>query len=138
MSDDLKITPAQTRTIAALLTHRTIEEAAHAAGVTPRTVTRWLENNNFRFQLAQAETGVIDQATRLLMALQGDAITTMAGIMDDTKVSPAVRLRAAQAILDTIIRLRELRNVEVRLIALEAAVNDAQFYTENRSNRTYR
>lgn len=138
MSDDLKITPAQTRTIAALLTHRTIEEAAKAAGVTPRTITRWLENRNFCFHLAGAEANVIDQATRQLIALQGDAIQTMAGIMDDGKVSPAVRLRAAQAILDTVIRLRELRNVEARLLALEAAINDAQFYAENRSNRTYR
>lgn len=138
MSDDLKITPAQTRTIAALLTHRTIEDAAKAADVTTRTITRWMEDQNFRLQLANAETNVIDHATRQLIALQADAIKTMASIMDDGKVSPAVRLRAAQAILDTVIRLRELRNVEVRLLALEVAVGDAQFYAENRSSRTYR
>jgi hypothetical protein len=40
-------------------------------------------------------------------------------VLGDAKTSPAVRVRAAGAVLDYLLRLRELRNHEQRLSRLE-------------------
>jgi hypothetical protein len=43
-------------------------------------------------------------------------------VMADHSNHPSVRLRAAQSVLDYLLKLRELRNVENRLLRLEEHV----------------
>jgi hypothetical protein len=117
------ITPKQAKALAALLACGKIGDAAKRAGVTDRTITRWLGEPAFRAALLNAEGEAIDQATRQLLALQPAAIGEIESILQDSSNPAAVRLRAAQAVLDYLLKLRELRNVEERLAALEAAVN---------------
>jgi hypothetical protein len=119
-SDEL--TPRQRRTIAALLSSRSVPDAAQAAHVGARTLYRWLTEPKFRAALVDAEGGAIDQATRRLIGMQDGAIDLLADVMQDMKVNTAVRLRAAQNVLDYLLKLRELRNVEGRLAALEEMV----------------
>ena len=71
--------------------------------------------------LAGAEADMLDAATRRLLQLQEGAIETVQAIMQDGEANASVRLRAAQAVLDYLLKLRELRNVEQRLTALEMA-----------------
>ena len=63
----------------------------------------------------------IDTATRRLLQLQDPAVDALGDILKDPDAAPTVRLRAATSVLDYLIRLRELRNVEARLLTLEAA-----------------
>jgi len=117
----LALTPKQARAIPALMCARNVADAAKAANVAERTLYRWLGDPVFRLRLNEAEGEAIDTATRRLLQLQDPAIDALDTILQDPEAAPTVRLRAATAVLDYLIRLRELRNVEARLLALEAA-----------------
>jgi len=119
-SPDGNLTPVQRRAIRALLTTRTAAEAATTAGVSERTLYRWLQDANFRAALLAAEGELIDGATRRLLQLQDGAIDVLDGLL--VAQGDNVRLRAAQVVLDHLLRLRELRDIETRLQNLEQAL----------------
>lgn len=120
-NDDKKITAQQQRAIAALLSTRNVATAAKQAKVGERTLHRWIsEDAAFKVALSAAEGELIGTATRRLLQYQEAAIVVIATIMADTSNSAGVRLRAAGIVIDTMLKLRELRNVEERLTALEA------------------
>jgi hypothetical protein len=112
----------KSRTVAALLTAPTVAEAARVAGVAERTIYRWLANDPaFVADLRSAEAAAIDHAARRLVGLQDDAISVLGDVIADTDAAPGVRVRAAALIVDLSLRLRELRSLEERVAALEAA-----------------
>ena len=117
-----ELTKGQRRAIEALLNTKSVVEAAKAAGLGERTLYRYLSDPFFRQQLSAAEGDLIDQATRRLLALQGAALDTFEGVLASEEASDTVRLRAAQSVLDSLLKLRELRNIEARLVALEATI----------------
>jgi hypothetical protein len=113
----------QRRAIAALLSARNVGEAARAANVGQRTLYRWLADAGFRAALLEAEGDAIDAATRRLVGLTEAAIDTLTTVMNDAEAPRGVQLRAAQGVLDYLLKLRELRNVEERLSRLEGLLN---------------
>ena len=109
------------RTIEALLTTPTIKQAAEAANVGERTVYRWLAQDAiFKAELIRREDMTIDAAARLLIAGTGKAIQILYELMNDHSIPHGIRLSAARAWLDHSLKVRELRDVESRLAALEA------------------
>jgi hypothetical protein len=119
-----KLTPKQKRAIAALLTSPSIVEAAQRGGIGRRTLHRWLNNATFQHGLAIAEGEAIAEATRRLIGLQGKIIDKLDGIMNEPNPQPGanVQVRAAVALKDYLLQLRELRNIEERLARLEEAL----------------
>lgn len=111
----------QKRAILALLATNTVIAAAKMAGIGLSTLEHWLSDPTFRAYLAGAEVDMIDAATRKLLQLQDSAIDTVTAIMQDGEANAFVRLRAAQIVIDSLLRLRELRNLEQRIVALELA-----------------
>jgi gamma-glutamyl:cysteine ligase YbdK (ATP-grasp superfamily) len=115
----------QRKAIAALLSAPNVPAAARKAKVGERTLHRWInEDPHFKAALYAAEGAAIDTATRRLVSLQDSAIGTLESIMTDGEAAPGVRVRAALGLLDNLMRLRELRNVEARLEALESALGN--------------
>lgn len=117
----LAISGRQRKAIAALLSSKNVPEAASAAGMGERTLYRYLGDPAFRLALADAEGEAIDGATRRLLAMQDLAIDTIAEVLRDSASSAGVKIRAAGQVLDYLLKLRELRNIEQRLVLLEAA-----------------
>ena len=116
-----ELTAKQQRAVQALLTAKSVSAAALAAHVGERTLFRWLTEPAFRAALTAAESNLIDAATRRLLQLQGAALDTLEALLGDgSDASAGVRLRAAQVALEHLLRLRELRDIEQRLTALEA------------------
>jgi hypothetical protein len=115
-----ELTTRQQRTIAALLTAKNVREAARASKTPERTIYTWFNEPDFRTALYEAEGHLIDAATRRLLHHQDVALTVILTIMADRDNPASVRLKAAQSVLDQLLKLRELRNVEQRLTALEA------------------
>ncbi len=125
MSD--KLTPKKTKAISALLEQPTIEAAAELAGVNPRTLYRWMRERAFQVGLREAEGQAIDRTARRLISLLDKALTAIEDIMDHPSQLGAGNKRlAAQAVLDQLTKLRELRNIEGRIADLEAAVYDGK------------
>lgn len=115
------VTTRRTRAIAALMAARSQEDAAHLAGVSRRTIGRWLEDPAFRADLAQAESGVIDQAARRLLSGLDVVIDTLEDVRDNSNKDSDRRLAAAQ-LWDMVIQWRQIGALEDRLGALEKAV----------------
>ena len=120
------LTPKQHQAIGALLSCKTVDAAAVAVGVHIRTLFRWLTEPAFRAALSAAEGDLLDVATRRLLTLQGSAIEVFESVLSDPDAGHSVKLKAAQSVLDYLLKLRELRNIEQRLTALEHALASAQ------------
>ncbi len=118
---DKELTPAQYKAIAHLMATRNFEEAAAASGIGLRTLMRWNSEKVFRAALLEAEGLLIDYAVRRMATEANGALDTLCEVRDSPTASAGTRLRAALGILDLLIKMRELRNLEVRLSALEQA-----------------
>jgi hypothetical protein len=107
--------------IAALLSHRNIDEAASAAGVGTRTLLRWLQLPEFKTGYLEARREVVSQTTTRLQQAMGAAGTTVLKLMTDVNVPSAVRLRAAECVLDRGLKSIEVDDIDARVAALEEA-----------------
>mgnify|MGYP001020072716 FL=1 len=86
--------------IAALLQHGTIKDAAAAAGTTPRTIYDRMNDREFRAEYMEAKNDIIRKAVFTINEKLSAAIDAVAEIMTDKDNNPAVRLQAAQTILN--------------------------------------
>jgi transposase-like protein len=94
--------------VVALLSHRSIEEAAHEVGITPNTLLRWMREPQFKTACREARRTVFSHAIGRLQDAAGAAATTLLKIMMDTNVPPATRLRAAEVVLERASRAGEI------------------------------
>ena len=111
--------------IAALLTHPTIEDAARVAGVGEKTLRRWKKEPQFKAEYLQARKEVLLQSLARLQQATGAASVTILRLMADPKAPAAVRLRAAECVLDRSSHGIEREDIEARLAALEAAISES-------------
>ena len=82
--------------IAALLTHRNIEEAAGAAGIGARTLLRWLKIPEFQAAYRQARRDAFGQAVARLQQATSAAATTLLKTMIEPATPASVRVRAGR------------------------------------------
>ena len=119
----MDVKPKQARAIAALLDpqNRTNEAAAVAAGVGKRTLQDWLSSDpDFQAELQAAQSAMIGEATRRLTSLCGLAVDALAECLDEYSPDKQ-KLAAAVAVLDRVLKFKELADFEQRLAALEAS-----------------
>jgi transposase-like protein len=112
--------------IAALLTHRSIEDAARAVGIDPNTLLRWLKVPEFQKAYREARRQAFGQAISRLQYASGPAVTTLQRLTVDTNVPPAVRARAAYYILTLSKQSIEIDDIDARVAELERAAEDAK------------
>ena len=97
--------------IAALLQHGTVREAAEAAGTTPRTIYDRMNNDyEFRGQYAEAKSSLVRKAVFSINEKLADAIEAVSDIMNDPDTNAAVRLQAAQTIINNAAKFAERLN----------------------------
>jgi hypothetical protein len=107
--------------IAALLTHRNLEEAARAAGIGTQTLIRWLKVPEFQVAWREARRAAVSQSTARLQQASSAAVSTLLKIMVDPSTPAATRVRAADRVLDHAKDALENEDIEVRVAALEQA-----------------
>ena len=117
------IAAKQARAVRALLVCKSIPEAARQTGFGERTLHRWMKAPAFRQALADAENGLLDATQRRLVGLNEPALDVLEDILIGIADAPAgVQLRAAELALSYTLKMREARELEARLAALEAAI----------------
>jgi transposase-like protein len=116
-----KLGAKQEAAILALLTARSIEEAARTANVPPRTLYRWLNEPEFSAAYLKAKRAVSAQSNARLQQASGAAVTTLLKLIVDNGVPAAVRARAAYYILTLSAKAMETEDIEARLTELERA-----------------
>ena len=110
--------------IAALLSHRSVEDAARAIDINANTLLRWLEIPEFRDAYRKARREAVHQAVARLQQATGAASLTLLKLMTDPNMPGAVRLRAAAYVFDYAIKGVEIDDIEARLAELERAADE--------------
>jgi hypothetical protein len=112
--------------IAALLSQRTIEDAARVAKVGTNTLLRWLQVPEFREAYRRARREAVQQAVARLQQATGAAGVTILKLMTDANAPAAVRLRAAECVFTHAIKAVELDDIEARVSELEREAEEAK------------
>lgn len=120
MRDELEkaLTPKQHKAIAALISERTHEDAAEAAGISSATLYRWLKEDAFMDAYREATSQAFEGAIRKLHALTPKALE----ILEEHLVSdeePAKKVRAVFALLDRGFKGKEQFDLLPRLERVE-------------------
>ena len=116
------LTPKQRRAIASILTTRNYEEAMTAARVSRQTFYNWLKQPHFKAELDRQLNDFTAAALDRLKSAAGDAVDTLRTLLNSE--SENVKLRAAQSIVDYVIKARELGDISARLDELERVVSE--------------
>src|SRR5262249_23081555 len=117
----------------ALACGATLDAAAQKAGVSKPTVRRRLQEPEFRQRLQEVRSDMVQRAAGTLTAASTEAIRTLLALQQPS-VPYTTRLGAARATLEIGIKLREVADMEERLAALEARVNERDSHAPAHSN----
>ena len=112
--------------IVALLTHRTIEEAARSIGVDPKTLLRWMKEPDFDKAYRAAKRAAFGQSIARLHHLSSAAVSTLGKVMLDSATPPATKVRAADSILNHTAKAIEIEDIEARVTELERAAETSK------------
>jgi hypothetical protein len=112
--------------IAALLSQRSIEEAARVAGIGTTTLLRWLKIPEFKDEYLKARREAVEQAGARLQQATGAAGVTILKLMTDPSVPPGVRLRSAESVFDYAFKGIEVEDLDMRVAQLEQTVKEAR------------
>jgi len=116
-----RLTTRQRKVIAAIIAAPSYEDAIQAAGVCRQTFYSYLRQDHFKTELNRQLNELTDGAFTRLKTASGEAVETLRTLLKSE--SENVRLRAAQAIVDYVIKARELNEIETRLDAIEAHID---------------
>lgn len=117
------ITVKQEKAIAALMSERTIRDAAKKTGVNEKTIYLWMKESAFRCALREAERGVLDDVTRRLNTGQRIALDTLEKLIQSAR-HESTKLNACVQWLNLFVKYRDMQDIDERLTALEAALHD--------------
>lgn len=112
--------------IAALLTNRSVEEAARAINISTKTLLRWQKEPEFEAAYREAKRASYGQSVARMHHLASAAVSTLGRVMLDTATPAATRVRAADSILNHTAKAIELEDIESRVSELERAAEMAK------------
>lgn len=113
----------KSKALAALLSGANAVEAAAAAGVVTNTIYKWQKDPEFTEALNAAKSEAMDRLGRSLSALGDKAVMTLEAAMDDPDAGPAVKIRAADIVLNRALSIQDAAEFEKRLSNLEKQLN---------------
>lgn len=122
MTDKATLTPKQLRAIEALTTAATagdISQAAELVGINRATIYKWMRQPAFQAALKQAEGEALESLSRALVAMGEKSTGVLSTVLDDPTAKNPDRLRAVSIVLDSLLKLRELVDLEERVRRLE-------------------
>ena len=123
--------------IVALLTSRTLKEAAKSLGINTRTIMRHQKHESFQAQYREVKRALLAQATARLRAESGAAVEALAKVVETgdswtepvfyqgkvcgkvKKFSPAARVSAATKIIEMALHSHQIEDLETRISQLE-------------------
>ena len=112
--------------IVALLSQRSVEEAARACGTPVRTLYRWMKEPDFDGAYRAARRHAYGQSISRLQQGSTAAATTLLKVMVDPATPASTRVRAAEAVLSHAEKAIEIEDIDARLRDLERAAEDSK------------
>ena len=98
--------------IAALLSNGTIAAAAGNCGLSPRSIYDRMSTQEFNTIYSAAKADILRTALVSVNSRLSSAISTISEIMDNAENNPAIRLQAAQALINTAGKFTERLNAQ--------------------------
>lgn len=103
------------------MTQRNVEEAARAAGVSKRTLYRYLQEPEFQDAYREVKGAAVSQSMARLQYASSAATSTLLKLMVDPSTPASVKARVADSILNHAVKATEMEAVEARA---QTAEND--------------
>ena len=107
--------------IVALLSHRTLEEAARAIDIVPNTLLRWMKEPEFDAAYREARRTAFRQSVARLQQASSAAVSTLLKVMVDPATPASTKVRAADSVLGHSAKAIEIEDIEARVSELERA-----------------
>ena len=123
MKKNKQISPRQMLTIPHLSTKTTVD-AAKDAGVSERSIHRWLKDPIFIQELRNAEEQILKESSRKLAILTSKAIDVAGEILLNPETSDGLRLRSATIIFDQNLKIRGFIEIKEKVEKLEELYNE--------------
>lgn len=106
--------------INSLLAANSIEQAAKSAGISKRTLLRWMADEEFRAKYAEAKADVLKMATAILTRNSGKAAKVLGDVFSGKPVAhQGARVAACSATIRLALDAFALENLENRIRKLE-------------------
>ena len=116
-----KFTRKMEEAVAAMLTQRTLEEAARSIGIGTQTLVRWQKEPEFQTAYRDARRAAFGQSIARLQQASSAAVSVLIKVMADPSSPPSTRVRAADSVLDHAAKAIEIEDIEIRVADLEKA-----------------
>ena len=116
---ETKLGKKQEQAIVALLSTRTVEDAAPNCNTPARTLYRWLKERDFDAAYRAGKKAAYGQSIGWLHHLSSAAVSTLGKVMLDPATPAATKVRAADSILNHTVKAIETEDHDARLSELE-------------------
>jgi hypothetical protein len=117
--NDSQLGRRQEAAVAALLLNRTNEEAARDAGVTSRTLRRWMKRTEFRQRLHEARRENFARDFAKLQQGTGAAVKILLRTLVDEKVKETLKVGIAKFVIESAQKSLEIEGLDLRISELE-------------------
>jgi hypothetical protein len=118
-SADLSLSYRQEKAILALLREPNMDAAAKSAGVTSRTLRRWMRQKEFFRRYKRERSLQMEGVLEALRASAIDAVQVLNSVAHSKKAPASSRVSASKALLEFHFRSHELVVLERRISQLE-------------------
>ena len=131
-----KFSQKQQKALTSLLSGMSQAEAAKVAGVSLRTIQRYLADDDFSQVLRDNIGSAVSLAAARLASLSDTAVGVLAETMESETATTSQRLRAANFLLLHLLKLGDYSDISARIDKLEARLeNSAEPPTESDSRQ---
>lgn len=126
-----KRTVSDEEIVAALLACSTVSEAAKKCGLATRTLYDRMKYKSFQLLYNGAKADVLRKAVFLITGKLTEAVEVVTEILSDTSVNPAIRLQAAQTIINSAVKLTDKLQSDEQWNRNENSPNKFDFIDED-------
>lgn len=123
IKNEVELNPRQRKAILYLLSARTVKEAAKEAKVRLPTLYKWMKDFTFRNELERLRSEIVSDTVAQLKVYSLRAVTVLADLMN-TSESEQIKRGCAGDILENARSFIQLRDMEMRLTAIENAITN--------------
>lgn len=110
----------------ALLDGSTVTFAAECAGVSPRTVHRWLQEPEFQTERRNRRRAVLLHYITDLQPAIRESVATLRAVLADTEAPASARVSAARAIFQYALESMEIDDLNVKMAEIDEAWQSIQ------------
>ena len=124
MNETERLTRKQEQAIVALVSHRTIEDAAKSGGIGKTTIFKWLQDESFQNAYREARSQVVRHAIAQAQSACSGAVTVLEDVMNSFNSPASTKVSAAKAIIETSLKTVEMEDILARIERLEKRISE--------------